>query len=170
MIPPVTPRRRPRTLYLLRHAKSSWADPSLADRDRPLSPRGRRNAAVLASRLARAPIAPELVLCSPALRTRETLAVIGEALPRAAEIRFEERLYGAGADELVALLAELPGTVGAVLLIGHNPGLEDLAGLLDPNAAHEPLPTAALLTVELDGPFAGVAAGRARLVDRVVPR
>jgi phosphohistidine phosphatase len=160
----------PRTLYLLRHAKSSWADPSLADRDRPLAPRGRRNAAVLAARLARAPIAPDLVLCSPALRARETLAAIGDALPPDAETRVEERLYGASADELAALLAELPGAVRAVLLIGHNPGIEELAGLLDPRVAHEPVPTAALLTVELDGPFAAVGAGRARLVGRVVPR
>jgi phosphohistidine phosphatase len=170
MIPPMPAPRSPHTLYLLRHAKSSWADPSLADRDRPLAPRGRRNAAVLAAELARIPIAPELVLCSPALRTRETLDAISDELPQGAEIRFEERVYGASAEGLVDLLAGLPGAVASVLLIGHNPGIEDLAGLLDPGAADEPVPTAALLTLELDGPFAAVGAGRARLVARFVPR
>ena len=130
MIPRMPAPRSPHTLYLLRHAKSSWADPALADRDRPLAPRGRRNAAVLAAELARIPIAPELVLCSPARRTRETLDAISDELPQGAEIRFEERVYGASAEGLVDLLAGLPGAVASVLLIGHNPGLQRLALLL----------------------------------------
>ena len=84
--------QRPRILHLLRHAKSSRDDPELADRDRPLAPRGVRNAAVLAERLSRAGFAPDLVLCSPALRTRETLAAIEPAFAIVPEIRFEEGL------------------------------------------------------------------------------
>lgn len=160
----------PRTLHLLRHAKSSRDDPALADRDRPLAPRGLRNAAVLAETLSRARFGPELVLCSPALRTRETLAAIAPALASAPEIRFEERLYGAAAEELVAVLRSVPDPIGSVLLIGHNPGLEELGDLLDPGAAPEPLPTCALLAFELAGRFGGIGEGRGRLLARTVPR
>jgi phosphohistidine phosphatase len=162
--------KRPRTLHLLRHAKSSRDDPTLADRDRPLAPRGVRNAAVLAEKLSRAGFAPDLVLCSPALRTRETLAAIEPALATAPEIRFEERLYGAAAGEIVAVLRSVPDATGSVLLIGHNPGLEDLGALLDPGAAPEPLPTCALIAFELAGRFGAIGEGSGRLVARTVPR
>src|SRR5215831_14982212 len=91
-------------LYLLRHAKSSWDDPALADHDRPLAPRGRRNGAALAEHVTREGIAPDLVLCSTALRARETLALLLPALGGEAEIQLEDELYGATADELLARL------------------------------------------------------------------
>jgi phosphohistidine phosphatase len=162
--------KTPRTLHLLRHAKSSRDDPALADRDRPLSRRGLRNAAVLAERLSGAGFAPELVLCSPALRTRETFAAIEPALAAAPEIRFEERLYGAGAEEIVAVLRSVPDAVGSVLVIGHNPGLEDLVSLLDPGAEPEPLPTCAFLAFEVARRFGAIGKGSGRLVARTVPR
>ena len=169
MIDPVPPQTA-HSLHVLRHAKSSRDDPSLADRDRPLAPRGVRNAAVLAEQLSRAGFAPDLVLCSPALRTRETLALIEPALARRPQIHFEERLYGAAAEELVAVLRTVPDAVSSVLLIGHNPGLEELGALLDPHSAPEPLPTCALLAFELAGRFGAIGEGGGRLVARTVPR
>jgi phosphohistidine phosphatase len=161
---------RPRTLLLLRHAKSSRDDPALADRDRPLAPRGLRNAAVLAEQLSRAGFAPDLVLCSPALRARETFAAIEPAFARAPEVLFEERLYGAAAEEILALVRGVPDRVGSVLLIGHNPGLEEFGTLLDPGAAAEPLPTCALIAFELAGRFGALGEGGGRLVARTVTR
>src|SRR5262245_5412800 len=108
-------------LYLLRHAKSSWDDESLADHDRPLSARGRRAADAIGTYLREHGIEPELILCSSSTRTRETLARIG------LDGEIERDLYGASASELLARVSELPPSLGSVMLIGHNPGMHDLA-------------------------------------------
>jgi phosphohistidine phosphatase len=115
------------TLYLLRHAKSSWSDPTLPDEERPLAQRGRRDATRIAEHLLRLGIEPELVLCSTAERARETLELVLAALDPPATVRLEAALYAAPADELLECLRTVPETVGSVLLIGHNPGLHDLA-------------------------------------------
>ena len=83
------------TLHLLRHAKSSWDDAGLADRDRPLAPRGRRAAKLIADYLRHEGIVPALVLCSPARRTRETLEALAEAFDDDVPVEFERDLYGA---------------------------------------------------------------------------
>ena len=119
-----------RSLYLLRHAKSSWADPALSDHERPLAPRGRRDAKRIAAHLLELGIAPELVLCSTALRTRETLELIRPALDAAAIVELEAALYAAWAETLLERLREVPDERRSVMLIGHNPGLEDLALML----------------------------------------
>jgi phosphohistidine phosphatase len=117
-----------RTLLLLRHAKSSWDEPGLEDHARPLAPRGRRDAAALGAHLARRRPAPGLVLCSTAQRTRETLALLD--LPRKTPVRFEPKLYLASAETLLRRLRRLPARERSVLLIAHDPGLDQLAGLL----------------------------------------
>jgi phosphohistidine phosphatase len=132
-----------RRLYLLRHAKSSWDDESLADHDRPLSGRGRRAADAIGRHLRAEGIEPELVLCSSAARTRETLARIGLS----GEI--ERDLYGASASELFARVRELPRSLESVLVIGHNPGMHDLALALTGEPVDK-YPTGALATIELD--------------------
>jgi phosphohistidine phosphatase len=119
-----------RTLHLLRHAKSSWSDPALTDRDRPLSRRGIRNAALLARELAETPIAPDLVLCSHARHTGGDRA----GTPRAAETRFEECLYGVSAGALLAELRLVPDRYPVALLLGHNPGLEALGRSSTPSS------------------------------------
>jgi phosphohistidine phosphatase len=113
-------------LYLLRHAKSSWKDTSRPDRDRPLAARGRRAAKAIASHLHEQRIEPELVLCSAARRARETLDRIEPALGTPA-IRVEGDLYAASADALLERLRSVPDKVGSVMLIGHNPALQELA-------------------------------------------
>ncbi len=162
------------TLYVLRHAKSSWDDPALADRDRPLAPRGERAAARIATYVARERISPALVLCSPAVRARETLEAILPELRSDPELSYEAGLYGAYADGLVERLRAVPDAVPSVLLVGHNPGLHELVLLLaDPATAERPrekFPTGALATLEFSGSWSELAEGEARLVDYVVPR
>ena len=122
------------TLYLLRHAKSSWSDATLVDHERPLSPRGRRDAKRIADHLLRLGIVPALVLCSTARRTRETLELVGRALD-AATVSLESELYAASATTLLERLHAVPEEVGSVMLIGHNPGLEHLALLVASDGA-----------------------------------
>jgi phosphohistidine phosphatase len=161
-------------LYLLRHAKSSWADPSLADRERPLAPRGRRDAKRIAKHLRGLGCSPELVLCSPAARTRETLEVVGPALA-ASTVVLEEDLYGASSDQLLARLRRVPDAVASVMLVGHNPGLHQLALALA-SAGDElgrlgaKFPTAALATLDSRKPWSRLGPGDGTLSAFVVPK
>jgi phosphohistidine phosphatase len=162
-------------LYLLRHAKSSWKEPGVPDHDRPLSGRGRRAAKAMAAHLRAQGIEPELVLCSTAERTRQTLARIEPALG-APEVRFERELYGAAAATLLDRLQRVEDPIGSVMLIGHNPGLELLAlDLARPGPALRKLsakyPTGALATLELAAPsWRALGHGSAELTGFVVPR
>jgi phosphohistidine phosphatase len=165
-----------RRVYLLRHAKSSWKDRSLADRDRPLAGRGRRAAKAVARHLEAEGIRPDLVLCSPARRTRETLERVEGAFGDRVEARLEETLYGASEAELLARLKALPQQVGSVMLIGHNPGLEELALALASEGAglarlREKYPTAALATIDLSAnDWSAIERGSGALVAYVRPR
>jgi phosphohistidine phosphatase SixA len=116
-------------LVLLRHAKSSWADPSIPDHDRPLNGRGRDAAARVGRHLRRDGPRPELVLCSSSTRTRQTLELL-ELRPRPV-VLVEDGIYGATASGLLTRVREVPARYGTVLVIGHNPGVEDLARLMD---------------------------------------
>ena len=165
---------RPRhTLYLLRHAKSDWGDPGLPDHGRPLSPRGERAARDLATYLRRMGVTPALVLCSSALRARQTLG----ALAISGEVRYEDALYGASAGELVERLQLVPEATPSVLLVGHNPGLQELALLLagEGSAAlrarlGEKFPTGALVELVFHGPWAELAGDGAELTAFIAPR
>lgn len=163
-------------LYLLRHAKSSWNDDSLSDRDRPLAPRGRRTAKRLARYLRDRSVAPEVVLCSSALRTRQTLEVIEDGLGGEPELLIEDDLYGASAEAMLERLQRLRADAASVLLIAHNPGVQDLTVLLARGGkARERVrvhfPTAALAVLETDsGEWAELGPGSATLVDYVMPR
>lgn len=113
-------------LYLMRHAKSSWQRPETPDFDRPLNPRGRLAARRMGKRLAGLP-SPDLILCSTARRARETCDLVAAQLQAGIQTRFSDKLYLASADDLVKLLRRLPDRARSVLLIGHNPGLHELA-------------------------------------------
>jgi phosphohistidine phosphatase len=162
-------------LYLLRHAKSSWKDPGLDDHDRPLAGRGRRAADAVGRYLREHDLRPELVLCSTARRTRETLERMDLALGGRA-VRMEPGLYGASAGALLERLRDVPDAVGSVLLIGHNPGLQELAlELARPAPAVRELeakyPTAALAAFAFEGPsWRDLDRGTARLVSFVRAR
>jgi phosphohistidine phosphatase len=137
------------TLYLLRHAKSSWGDPELPDHDRPLAPRGERAAALIGEHLRSAGIAPALVLCSSAVRARETL----DRVAPEGELRIEPELYGAEEHDLLERVRLLPSREG-----------EALADL------HRKFPTAALVTLGFEGEWDQLGPGVARLEGFVRPR
>ncbi|GAB0113762.1 SixA phosphatase family protein [Acidisoma sp. C75] len=118
-----------RQLLLLRHAKSSWDDPSLNDHDRPLDGEGQAAAEAMRLAFQRLDLKPDLVLVSSARRTRETLERL-EPLPAEPEIRRLTELYLASPGQILEVLGELPPTTGSVLVIAHNPGLHDLAMML----------------------------------------
>jgi phosphohistidine phosphatase len=156
-------------VYLLRHAKSSWKERGLADHDRPLARRGRRAAKAMGQHLRERSIAPELVLCSSAARARETLERSGLTG------RIEPDLYAAGAAALLARLQEIPRDVRSVMLIGHNPGLQQLALILvrDGPSVSEleaKFPTGALATLAFQGGWDALDRGRAELIDFIRPR
>jgi phosphohistidine phosphatase len=165
-----------RALYLLRHAKSSWGDPALADHERPLSARGRRDAERIARHVSSLAIEPELVLCSSACRARETLELAGRGFAAPVRARFEPALYAASAGELLGRLHRLPDEVDSVMLIGHNPGLHDLAlGLARAGEERKRLqvkfPTGALATLSIPAAtWRELGEGLARLSAFVVPR
>jgi phosphohistidine phosphatase len=163
-----------RALYVLRHAKSSWDDPALADHERPLALRGQRAAKRIAKHMRRNEVEPELVLCSTATRARETLELLRPAL-RSAKVLLEDDLYGASADALLARLRRVPDDVRSVLLIGHNPGLQELALVLaregeGRDRLETKFPTAALATFTLAEPWSRLSPGGAALAGYVVPR
>ena len=165
-----------KTIHLLRHAKSSWSDTELADHDRPVAPRGQRDARRLAKHLRQHGIAPALVLCSSARRSRDTLALIARSLPRTTKILVEDELYAAPAEALLQRLGRIPDVLPSALLIGHNPGLQDLALTL---AGHGPgldrlkegLPTCALVAMRISAPtWRELMPGTAEVIDYVIPR
>jgi phosphohistidine phosphatase len=163
-------------LLLWRHAKSSWKNSHIADHDRPLASRGRRAAEVMADHLAAVNPPPALVLCSTALRARDTLEPLRDRLPAGTDVRVEGDLYGASAVQLLARLRQVDEPAGAVLVVGHNPGLEDLACRLATVGDAElvarlraKFPTGALATVSFSGPWEEFGSGPARLEAYVVP-
>jgi phosphohistidine phosphatase len=158
-------------LYILRHAKSSWDDAELADQERPLAPRGEQAAARIAEHVRSEGIAPALVLCSTALRARQTLAALLPVLAGDTEIRLEGPLYGAGPDEVLARVNEVPEAVPSVLLIGHNPTLHELAlALTGREDALDRFPTGALASLAIATSWADLGERGAELEGFVVPR
>jgi phosphohistidine phosphatase len=138
-------------LTLFRHAKSDWDDPGLADHDRPLAPRGHRDAPRMGKRLARRELVPDLLLTSTALRARQTADYLVAALKLAAgRVRKERGVYLASPGELLRILAELDDGLEHVLLVGHNPGLTELANRLLPSLKLDNLPTAGCVAVDCD--------------------
>lgn len=142
----------PRTLWILRHAKTREAPPpGEGDRARELKPRGRRAARALGRFLARVEDPPTLVLSSDAVRARETAELVLETGELACELTLEPAVYEASAETLLEVLRGAPKRTTALLLVGHQPGLGGLLGLL---LGHEPaLPPGALARLELAGPW-----------------
>ncbi|GAB4575827.1 MAG: histidine phosphatase family protein [Rhodothalassiaceae bacterium] len=167
-----------RRLYLLRHAKSRPAEPAQADFARPLGRRGRDDALRLAQHIAQSAIAPDCILCSPARRTRETLAPILAAAGWQMPVHHEDGLYLAETEPLLGRLAALPDACRTVLLVGHNPGLHALAlhlAITGPSALRARMaakfPTGALAEILFDPePWPAVLAAGGRLVRFIVPR
>lgn len=137
-----------KTLFLLRHAKSSWNDPALADFDRPLNDRGQKAAELVGKFMAKQNVNIDLVICSPAVRARQTIELVLRAAKRSAELRFDQRVYEASPTRLLEIISQVEDDRKSVLLVGHNPGMEELLGLL--TGAEQHMPTAALAKVVLN--------------------
>lgn len=166
-----------RHLVLVRHAKSAWDDPSLADHDRPLAGRGIKALPRIRDHLALAAHAPELVLCSTSRRTMDTLAGIEAAWSDEARIETERAFYDANADALLGRLRRVGSDIGCAMVIGHNPALQELAislvGAGDPERLARlaaKLPTGATATLSFEGAWGDLGAGTARLDDFFTPR
>jgi phosphohistidine phosphatase len=175
-----------RTLVLFRHAKSAW--PDVADHDRPLARRGIRAAPVMGRWLRETDLLPGQVLCSTARRARETWQFAQAGLAAAPPVTFDARIYEAAAADLLAVIREVPPATGTLLLIGHNPAIEDLGLLLatppgggggpapadaapgDLDRMRAKFPTAAIAVLEFHGTWPGLAPGQARLTAFVTPR
>jgi phosphohistidine phosphatase len=164
-------------LLFLRHAKSDWGDPGLDDFERPLAQRGIRACALIADHLARAGVVPDLVLCSAARRTRETLDLVKAALADS-PVLFEREIYVFEHHPLLARLRRLEASANTVMVIGHNPALEELSlSLAGPDSDAEALaairqkfPTGALADLTFAGPWSALAPGQARLSAFIRPR
>lgn len=158
----------PRRLVLLRHAKSDYPE-GVVDHERPLAPRGRRDAPLVGRWLARSGIAPDTVVCSTARRAQETWDLAAAELPGPPAARLEPRVYEATVLGLLMLVRELPDADRTALIVGHNPGLAELAvGLVAPPPPGS-FPTAAVAVVGLPGDWSRVVPGQARLLAFAVP-
>ncbi len=142
-----------KTLLILRHAKSDRSDPRLADHDRPLAPRGEADAPRMGAALAALGIRPDAIITSTAARARDTARLVATAMGYDGPMIETGRVYAASSDELLAVLRDAAGDHDPVLLVGHNPGMEVLLGLLIAGAGAEVgvrMPTAALACLTFD--------------------
>jgi phosphohistidine phosphatase len=168
-----------KTLGLFRHAKSDWHDARLRDFDRPLNERGRKGAAVMGRHIRDHGIVYDRMIASPAVRCAETFEIAAAASDTDPRVRWDRRIYLASSPILLDLLSEQQGDPASILMIGHNPGLEDLIFDLVPDDGSSPLrdiveekfPTATYAVLELDIDSWEDACDRcARLVHLVRPR
>ena len=169
------------TLLLLRHAKSSWDNPALADFDRPLAKRGQKAAPRMGAEIEALGLRPELILCSSAQRTRETLDLVLDSWSGTPPpVVYDEAIYMAPPEDLVAEVRKRAATSpppGRVMMVGHNPGLEELAELLtgdgDPAARQlmaQKFPTCALAVITFEGSdWAAVGPGKGTLTRFITP-
>lgn len=137
-----------KTLYILRHAKSSWAEADISDFERPLNDRGRRTAPFMGRLMAGEGFQPYLILSSPAKRAKETAELVKVAGDLDAEIRYEDRIYEASPQSLRQVASEIDDAYPSAMIVGHNPGIESFVRYL--TGQLEPFPTAALAVIDLD--------------------
>ena len=138
-----------KTLFLVRHAKSSRDDPTLPDRDRPLDDRGRRDAPRMGKRLAKRDVKPDLLLSSPALRALTTAQLIADEIGfKRKDIAVDDRLYASSPDDLLAVIRALDNKLDRVMLFGHNPEFSELAHRLSSDIVD--MPTSAVAEYNFD--------------------
>lgn len=147
--PCATKQRAMKTLVVLRHAKSSWDDSSQDDHARPLNKRGRRTAPLMGAHLRDLVIVPDRVVTSTAVRAMQTAELVAEAASLECEVIPESELYLAVPSVYVNLLAELPESIQCPMMVGHNPGIQELVGWL--TGRDVVMPTAAVAVIDLEG-------------------
>jgi phosphohistidine phosphatase len=157
-----------RTLYLLRHAKSSWKDESIPDFDRPLKKRGREAAEGVGKTLAGERLSSPILISSSALRTRETTEIVLKAGNLKANVSYDERIYEADLPRLLRVLADVAANEKELILVGHNPGMEYLVEFL--TGVEQRMPTAALAKISLEvESWGAIGRGEGRLEWLITP-
>ncbi len=156
-------------LYVLRHAKSSWDDPTLADFDRPLNDRGKKTAPLMGKLMRERGYIPERIVASPAKRAAKTAKLARQGGEISAEIEFDRRIYEAGTRTLTKVISEIKNGASSALIVGHNYGMEDL--IHDLTGQPEPMPTASLAVIDLDiDKWKDVGPGKGTLVEVLRPK
>ncbi|MFW5893906.1 MAG: SixA phosphatase family protein [Verrucomicrobiota bacterium] len=160
-----------RQLYLLRHGKAQRST-AIRDFDRSLAPRGRKDVPRIAGCAVDRDLVPELVLCSPAARTRETAELFCESLPKPPDIAYVDTLYLASAEEILDNVAAAPEECRSLMVVGHNMGLQDLSmKLAGKTFPHDSLPTGTLAVFEVDAPnWSKIDRKNCRLIDFLRPK
>jgi phosphohistidine phosphatase len=166
-----------RRLIILRHAKAAWPE-GVPDLERPLASRGRADAPRAGRWLADEGLVPDRVICSPARRTRETLALVSGVWSAAPPVEYDERVYAAGVASLLAVVRGAPPSARSVMIVGHNPGMQALTIALagdeasegDLERVSEKYPTCAIAVLEAPGAWSALAPGGAQLTRFAVPR
>jgi phosphohistidine phosphatase len=165
-----------KTLYVLRHAKSDWGDSSLRDFDRPLNERGRKAAKAVGKEMRKRGIAPDLVLASPALRAQQTLERVQHGFGERFKVNDEPSIYAAGLQTLAQIVRAAPDQADRVMIVGHNPGLQELVVELAGSGerleeAKDRFPTAALAQIRFDVTrWSDVEPGSGQLAELLEPR
>lgn len=136
-----------KTLFVMRHAKSSWDDSAMADFDRPLNRRGLKAAPFMGELMASKNLRPDVIVSSPARRAMQTTVLVKEHSGSNCPLTFDERIYEAGPLTLLAVVSEIHDKYSSALVVGHNPGMEGFIRYL--TGRIEPMPTAALAVIEL---------------------
>ncbi len=163
-------------LILMRHAKSSWKTDAATDFERPLNGRGKRDAALMAQWIATEVPHPELIVSSPSERTSQTVFVVCASLEYPPErVRWENGVYEASLGTLLKLLRRLPDDTQSTMLVGHNPGMEELAIFLcgaeiSVPEGVKPFPTAAVAQLRIDVPWSELDRGCGHLIHLVRPK
>lgn len=158
-----------KTLFVLRHAKSSWDYPELSDFDRPLNKRGERAAPFMGEMMREKGLVPQLIVSSPAERAKTTAELVAEAGGFEPPILFDDRIYGAGANTLAYIISGFNDSIDVAMVVGHNPGLETLVHALSGESRQ--FPTAALAVIDLNiEVWSGIEIGKGSLRALYLPR
>lgn len=165
-----------KTLYVLRHAKSDWGDESLPDFERPLNHRGRKSAKAVGAEMRDRGIRPDLVVCSPAVRAKETLGLVIDSYGQDLPVTEDRRIYEASTGALANIVRNAPDDVEHLMIVGHNPGFQDLVVALSEQSslrdeAAEKFPTAALAEIRFSiDRWSELAPETGQLEDLIKPR
>lgn len=165
-----------KTIYVLRHAKSDWGDESVRDFDRPLNHRGRKAAKAVGDEMRNRGIRPDLVIASPAVRATETVKRVVEGFGEDLRVTEDRRIYEAGTATLIDIVKAAPDDADHVMIVGHNPGFQNLVVTLTEacalrEEAEQKFPTAALAEIRFDvDRWSELAPGTGQLADLIKPR
>lgn len=158
-----------KTLFMMRHAKSSWDNANLSDFERPLNERGLKAAPFMGELIHKNKFKIDLIVSSPAKRAEQTAVLVKDAARIKSEIEFNEKIYEASPRRLLEIVCELDDKIETAMLVGHNPGFENLVKIL--TGKNEPMPTAALAVIDLDiESWSEASAGKGDLRDFIRPK